>query len=52
MESRDASLVSRDPEVMSGAVCFFGARVPVKKLLDYLAWLRLHWTPKLSIPRE
>jgi uncharacterized protein (DUF433 family) len=32
----DASLVSRDPEVMSGAVCFTGTRVPVKHLFDYL----------------
>ena len=32
----DASLVSRDPEVMSGALCFKGTRVPVKNLFDYL----------------
>jgi uncharacterized protein (DUF433 family) len=32
----DASLVSRDPEVMSGALCFTGTRVPVKNLFDYL----------------
>ena len=32
----DASLVSRDPEVMSGALCFSGTRVPVKHLFDYL----------------
>jgi len=32
----DASLVSRDPEVMSGALCFIGTRVPVKNLFDYL----------------
>jgi uncharacterized protein (DUF433 family) len=32
----DASLVSRDPEIMSGAVCFKGTRVPVKNLFDYL----------------
>ena len=31
-----ASLVSRDPEVMSGALCFTGTRVPVKNLFDYL----------------
>jgi uncharacterized protein (DUF433 family) len=32
----DASLVSRDPEVMSGALCFTGTRVPVQNLFDYL----------------
>lgn len=32
----DASLVSQDPEVMSGALCFAGTRVPVKNLFDYL----------------
>ena len=32
----DASLVSRDPDVMSGALCFSGTRVPVKHLFDYL----------------
>ena len=32
----DALLVSRDPEVMSGALCFRGTRVPVKNLFDYL----------------
>ena len=30
------SLVKRDPEVMSGALCFTGTRVPVKNLFDYL----------------
>jgi uncharacterized protein (DUF433 family) len=30
------SLVSRDPEIMSGALCFTGTRVPVKNLFDYL----------------
>ena len=30
------ALVSRDPEVMSGALCFAGTRVPVKHLFDYL----------------
>jgi uncharacterized protein (DUF433 family) len=29
-------LVSRDPEIMSGALCFTGTRVPVKNLFDYL----------------
>lgn len=32
----DSSLVSSDPEVMSGALCFTGTRVPVKNLFDYL----------------
>jgi uncharacterized protein (DUF433 family) len=32
----DTSLVSRDPEIMSGALCFRGTRVPVKSLFDYL----------------
>jgi uncharacterized protein (DUF433 family) len=32
----DASLVSRDPEIMSGALCFTGTRVPVKNMFDYL----------------
>ncbi len=32
----DKSLVSSDPEIMSGALCFTGTRVPVKTLFDYL----------------
>ena len=32
----DTSLVSRDPEIMSGALCFTGTRVLVKNLFDYL----------------
>jgi uncharacterized protein (DUF433 family) len=32
----DKSLVSRDPEIMSGALCFTGTRVPVQNLFDYL----------------
>ena len=32
----DILLVSRDPEIMSGALCFTGTRVPVKNLFDYL----------------
>ena len=32
----DPGLVKRDPEVMSGALCFSGTRVPVKNLFDYL----------------
>ena len=30
------NLISRDPEVMSGALCFSGTRVLVKNLFDYL----------------
>lgn len=29
-------LVSRNPDVMSGALCFAGTRVPVQHLFDYL----------------
>ena len=29
-------IVSRDPEVVSGALVFAGTRVPVKNLTDYL----------------
>ena len=32
----DSSLARRDPEIMSGALCFTGTRVPVKNLFDYL----------------
>ena len=32
----DKPLVSRDPEIMSGALCFTGTRVPLKSLFDYL----------------
>ena len=32
----DSTLVSRDPEIMSGALCFTGTRVPVQNLFDYL----------------
>ena len=32
----DASLVSQDPEIMSGALCFTGTRVPVTSLFEYL----------------
>jgi len=32
----DAALVMRDPEIMSGALCFSGTWVPVKNLFDYL----------------
>jgi uncharacterized protein (DUF433 family) len=29
-------LVTRDEELMSGALCFAGTRVPVQSLFDYL----------------
>jgi uncharacterized protein (DUF433 family) len=32
----DARYMSRDPEVMSGVLCFPGTRVPVQNLFDYL----------------
>ena len=32
----DSSLVSRDPEIMSGALCFTDTRVLVKNLFGYL----------------
>jgi uncharacterized protein (DUF433 family) len=35
-ESMDSALVKHDPEIMSGALCFSGTRVPVKNLFDYL----------------
>ena len=33
---KNASVVSVDPEIMSGAPCFAGTRVPVRALFDYL----------------
>lgn len=32
----EADYISRDPEIMSGAPCFEGTRVPVQNLFDYL----------------
>ena len=32
----EAIYMSRDPEIMSGALCFTGTRVPVQNLFDYL----------------
>ena len=32
----DPSLVSRDPELISSALCFTGTRVPATTLFDYL----------------
>ena len=33
----ETSVISRSPNVMSGAAVFAGTRVPVQSLLDYLA---------------
>jgi len=30
------AIVVVDPEIMSGAPCFAGTRVPIRNLLDYL----------------
>lgn len=32
----EADYISRDPRIMSGALCFKGTRVPVQTLFDYL----------------
>ncbi len=32
----EKSLVSRNPEIMSGSLCFTGTRVPVQNIFDYL----------------
>ncbi len=32
----EANFISRDPEIMSGALCFKGTRVPIQNLFDYL----------------
>jgi len=32
----NTTFVSRDPDIMSGALCFMGTRVPVQNLFDYL----------------
>ena len=32
----DNDYIARDPEIMSGALCFKGTRVPVQNLFDYL----------------
>ena len=32
----NTTLVSRDPDIMSGALCFKGTRVPVQNLFDCL----------------
>lgn len=33
----ETKIISRSPDVMSGAAVFAGTRVPVQSLLDYLA---------------
>ncbi|HVF50087.1 MAG TPA: DUF433 domain-containing protein [Pyrinomonadaceae bacterium] len=33
----EAQIISRSPDVMSGAAVFAGTRVPVQSLVDYLA---------------
>lgn len=30
------SVIKVDPEIMSGAPCFAGTRVPIQNLIDYL----------------
>jgi uncharacterized protein (DUF433 family) len=30
------SVINIDPEIMSGAPCFAGTRVPIQNLIDYL----------------
>jgi uncharacterized protein (DUF433 family) len=31
-----SSVIKIDPEIMSGAPCFVGTRVPIQNLIDYL----------------
>ena len=31
-----SSVIKIDPEIMSGAPCFVGTRVPIQHLIDYL----------------
>ncbi len=47
----DSALVSSDPDVMSGALCFTGTRVPVKNLFDYLEGSSLLEDFLLDFPR-
>ena len=37
MDMKNQQVVSRDPQVMSGALVFAGTRVPVSVLVEYLA---------------
>ncbi len=32
----DPAIAHRDPEIMSGVLCFTGTRVPVRNLFDFL----------------
>lgn len=51
----ETSLISRDPEIMSGALCFTGTRVPVQNLFDYLegsSSLKDFLEDFPSVPRE
>jgi uncharacterized protein (DUF433 family) len=36
MRNMSQSVVKIDPEIMSGAACFAGTRVPIQNLMDYL----------------
>ena len=35
-DMKKRSVVKIDPEIMSGAPCFVGTRVPVRTLIDYI----------------
>ena len=51
----NARYMSRDPEIMSGALCFTGTRVPVQSLFDYLegtSWLEEFLQDFPSVSRE
>jgi len=36
VQGMSKSVVKVDPEIMSGAPCFTGTRVPIQNLIDYL----------------
>jgi uncharacterized protein (DUF433 family) len=36
LRNMSQSVVKIDPEIMSGAPCFAGTRVPIQNLIDYL----------------
>ena len=36
LRNMNQSVVKIDPEIMSGAPCFAGTRVPIQNLIDYL----------------
>jgi uncharacterized protein (DUF433 family) len=36
LKNMSQSVVKIDPEIMSGAPCFAGTRVPIQNLIDYL----------------